>query len=218
LATSLRDMACHRSRGPGSDGKTESISIDTRMGTYSSQASDGAVTVTHIFEAPGPLYHKVKSVDRIDRNKLTIVYKASYDEFGRLIRKIDSNGLVTTFQYDLTGHEVSHHMSLSSDPIFLASIAAQEQALLKQLKSASTSSERDAVLENLIIFYTAKSLQFDKAEALLKTVTNRNDIYTLKLCLALNPNHALAVRSLDLNKLIQEFPDKKSFTENLQFQ
>ena len=198
------------------DGKTEGMTVDSKMGAYTAQGADGVTTVTHVFETPGPLYHKVKSVETTTNGVTITVYKASYDEAGNLIRKIDENNIVTTFKYDAEGHEAGQHVSLSTDPTVLAALAAQEKALLNQLKKIKNKSDATSVLQDLSIFYISKSLQFDKAAALMPLMTDREQIYNLKLLLAVsNPNLPVGKRNSMLAELVNEFPDKKAYTENL---
>jgi YD repeat-containing protein len=117
-----------------SDGKRESVAIDTRNGTYTVQNADGTTTVSKVFETPGPLYHKLRSLEKVSNGVTSALYKASYDEAGNLIREMDDNGWVTTFSYDSTGKKTAQQTTLSSDPNFLSITAAKRDALIKRLK------------------------------------------------------------------------------------
>ena len=134
-----------------------------------------------------------------------------------MIRKVDAKGFITTLEYDSEGHKIGQHTSISSDPKILESLTAQEKVLLESLKNAKNKSDRTSVLQDLMIFYISKALAFDKAGALLDAMTDREQIYSLKLFLAIsNPNLSSGDRrDLMLNQLIQEFPDKKTYTQNL---
>jgi len=190
--------------------------IDTKMGTYTKTDSDGTTTVTQFFETPGPLYQKVRKIEQIVGKATTLLYSAGYDEAGRLIRKIDENGRLTTYKYDSGGNLIGQHISIAPEPGLLQSLANEENELLKRVKTATTLTDRNSALHDLIIFYAAKALDFNKEAALLNIVTDRNDIYNLKLFLAIsNPNNPVEQRNQMLAQLAQEFPDKKVYTENL---
>lgn len=196
-----------------SDGKTEGMAIDTKMGTYTSQAANGVTTITTVFESPGPLYNKVRSIEKVSNGKKTTVLKAFYSETGKLIRQLDARGFIISYQYDANGKRIGRSISLSQDPVFLASLAIQEKMLLEKLKGATTQQGRDAILNDLYIFYVGKSLDYNKAETLLNLMTNKDEIYNLKLCLATNPSYPAEKQNEMLAQLVQEFPDKKSYTE-----
>jgi YD repeat-containing protein len=148
-----------------SKGKTEGIAIDTQMGNYTALAESGATTVTHVFETPGPLYHKTKSIDRTVNGITTTIYKASYDELGRLIRKTDIKGFVTTYDYGNGNKPVSEHTSLSNDPELLKSLKVKEDGLLKKLEaigSGKTKYSRDQAWVTWFYFISTMNLIFRK--------------------------------------------------------
>jgi YD repeat-containing protein len=199
-----------------SDGKTESVKVDNRMGTYTAKDANDITTVTQVFETPGPLYQKIREVDEIRNDKSRMLYRLSYNESGQLIRKMDENHLVTTFIYDQAGKLMGRHVELSSDLATLATLKASEEALLATFRGSKKNSERTTALQDLIIFYITKELNFDKASALEALVTSREQLYSLKLMLAISdPNKTPAQRNSMLEQLISEYPDKEKYTSNL---
>jgi YD repeat-containing protein len=199
------------------DGKTEGMAVDNKMGIYTARDINGTTTVTHVFETPGLLYHKVKSIETTSNGVTSTIYKASYDEAGNLIRKIDENNIITAYKYDATGNQLIEKVGLSTDPAVLVALAKQEKVLLERLKQyPQGSTQRMGVLNDLVIFYICKALDFNKAKALEGLMTDRDEIYNLKLFLATcDPSHTAEQRNSMLAELVKEYPDKKDYTENL---
>jgi YD repeat-containing protein len=181
------------------------------LGSYTEQALDGTTTIYHVFESPGPLYNKVRSIQKASNGTFTTVYQAAYDETGRIIRQVDEKGHVTSFGYDANGNQIVEHVELSHDPALLASLAAEEKVLVEKVKQSNASYYP---LQDLFEFYIG-NLQFDKAAGLLPLATIREQVYDMKLDVVVtNPNLSLADKTQKLALLIKEFPDKKVVTEN----
>jgi len=198
-------------------GKTEGISVDNNVGTYKVWDTDGVTTITHVFESPGPLYQKLRSIEKTANGVTTTIFKAYYNAEGNLIRKIDENNIITSYKYDATGNQLVEKVILSTDPAVLAALAKQEKVLLERLKHyPQGSTQRMGVLNDLVVFYICKALDFNKAKALEGLMTDRDEIYNLKLFLATcDPSHTAEQRNFMLAELVKEYPDKKDYTENL---
>jgi len=118
-----------------------------------------------------------------------------------------------TFQYNSAGQVIGTTRNLADDPSLRAKLAAEEKGLLDALKNATRKKTREEILRKLRIFYVGKSLDFEKAEKLLPLLTNPDDIYNLKLDLATAPNLSAKEMNARLAKLVEEFPDRKAYTE-----
>jgi hypothetical protein len=95
-------------------------------------------------------------------------------------------------------------------------LATQEKALLNKLEKAEMPIDRLGILNNLVIFYIVKDLDFDKAKALESLMTDPDEIYNLKLELAVcNPSHTAEQRNSMLSDLIEEYPEKRNITAKL---
>ena len=202
-------------------GKTEGIAIDTQMGTYTSQAENGATTVSHVFETPGPLYHKIKSVDRTLNGITTSIYKASYDELGRLIRRQDAKGFITTYVYGDGKDPISQHASLSDDPLLKKDLLAKENSLINAFKAApigrgKSKFERDGAIQDLVLFYIFNDLDFQKPLPFIDKISDRNRVFNVRLALITgNPNLSRSERNRALNNLSTTFPERKDYIEKL---
>jgi YD repeat-containing protein len=197
-------------------GQTEGMTVDNQMGTYTQKGLDGVTTVTHVFETPGPLYHKVQKIEKIRDDVVTLNYRASYDEEGRLIRKIDDKGFVTSLEYGPFGKITKENTVLGSDPKLLKTLADEESELLQAVKTSKSSSDRDDALYDLATFYTSKMLDFKKALFLVNQMTNSEEIFNIELFAALgDPNMPEVERNSRITNLENRYPDHKAYMEKL---
>lgn len=158
---------------------------------------------------------------------MTTIYRASYhgkllteisyNEKGEMIRRYEPDRhIITTCTYDDSGKRNGEKVSLPDDPALRASLAAQEKELLARLKAAGHDLHAQGdVVHDMIIFYTAKSLEYDKAINLEPLITSREEMYNLKLSLAMKCD-TYAEMNKKLEELVAEYPDKKAFTQNLE--
>ena len=199
-----------------SDGKTEGLVIDSKMGTYTAQAADGVTTVTHIFETPGPLYNKVKSVEKTTNGVTTTIYKASYDEAGRLIRKIDENGFIYNYAYGESDKVSQASVSPPSDPQIVTMLKAKEASLLTALGKVSNHTDREDLMEELAFFYIYKMGDTTKALALLPKMTNRLQIFNIKMQ-AIMGDRSLAPskQAEQLQLLLKDYPEQKEMLSQI---
>jgi YD repeat-containing protein len=196
-------------------GRSERLDVDTTTGTYVAKKLDGTTVVTHLFKAPGPLYGKVRDEVQITGTNSKEIYRAAYDDAGRLMRSIDDSGKLTRYFYDSRGKRIYEKVGINPDPVVVASFAAKEKSLLERLKDAAGTKERAYALNDLMIFYTGVAPDYKKAAALLPIMTDKAEIYDLKLSLALNPELLTVERNRELTALIEQFPEKKYYTANL---
>jgi YD repeat-containing protein len=190
-----------------SDGKTESVVIDHKMGTYTVQGSDGVKRVTQVFTAPGPLYDKVKKVEESKHGVQKASMKASYDEAGRLIRKIDEQGNITTFNYDQNGKLVGKTEVPS--PAKAQKIREKEGKLLKSLEKTQNPEDRDVFLLRLGLLYIHDKGDHAKALSLLGGMTNPEFKYILQLhSITYDDSKTNAQKHRAYEKLKVDFPEK----------
>ena len=163
-------------------GKTEGMAIDTQAGTYTATHLDGSTVISHVFETPGPLYMKVREVNRLLPNgQSTTLYKVSYDEFGRVIRSVDAKGFATTYTYNSNSSLIKRVITIPSDPEILRELQKREAALLKMVITAPTIRKKEGILEKLAFFYIHDRGLPEKALALLPQLTNRNLAFNVQL-------------------------------------
>lgn len=146
-----------------------------------------------------------------------LVSEVCFNEKGLVTRRFESNrNIVFTYKYDDSGKVVDQAMSLPDDPELKASLAAEEKELLADLKDAGNNEQRrNIAIHCLIVFYTCKSLEFDKAENLQFIIRDRSNLFNLKMILALQAKTP-GERNKKLQELIVEFPEKnKAFIQQL---
>jgi len=194
-----------------SQGASEGVSVDSKSGIYTARNKDGTSVVTDVFETRGPLYHKVKSVNRVSPNgKTTLIYKLSYDEAGKIIRKVDQDGFITNYAYDKDGKFLNLVVQPPSDPVVLAALKARETQLLKQISSAPSPEQRGDLLEELAFFYIHQYGLPDKALALLPEVTNRKQAFNIQMhAIDGNLNLTGQQKAEQFKKLLQQYPEEE---------
>jgi YD repeat-containing protein len=197
------------------DGKMEGMAIDTKMGTYTSQAADGVTTITHVFETPGPLYHKVQKIEEITGKTTTLVYRASYDETGKLIREVDETGYITKFNYDDQGKIQSKVVSLSQNPEVLASFKKKEKELMDIITKATTLDDKQYAIRSLAQFYLFEMKDNPKALSFLSQLDHTHS-YALRVQMidadqSLNPLQ----KADKYQSLLEIYPEYKDDLESL---
>lgn len=194
----------------------EFLAIDSVNGIIERKTLRDGHTITHMFKAPGPLYDKVRKVEKIENGLQKTVYQAGYDAKGRLVREIDERGWQTTFGPDEFGKQTTSNTVLVSDPALQRSLEDQERLLLKKLEDTKNSIDRDSAAQDLFLFYISKALDFQKAKNLLGAVSDSERLFNLKLALiTANPNLAIKKKKTEIQGLLDEFPNKKAYVENI---
>jgi YD repeat-containing protein len=192
-----------------SSGKTESMAVDTKMGTYTSTAVDGAIIVTHVFETPGPLYHKVHEIDKSNGNITTTIYRASYDETGKLIREMDEKGYISILTYDDEGKFKSRTTTLPTDSELLAKLKAQGQALLALIAKSTNEEERQDALRDLAQYYMFEMLDPARGAGLLRQLDHKH-AYIIRIQeLEANPVPTRADQIKAYEDILKDYPEYK---------
>ena len=140
----------------------------------------------------------------------------TFNANGKRVRDYDARRqLITTYTYDDSGKPTGQWCSLPDDPDLRKALAAKEKELLARMRAAGDNQRmRQDVIHDMMIFYANESLEYDKAANLQFAMTNPADVYSLKLMLS-GTCKTFVERNKKLQELIQLFPDKKAFTENL---
>jgi YD repeat-containing protein len=200
----------------GTHNDIEDIAIDAKMGTYTRQMADGTKLVTHIFEAPGPLYQKVQSVENIANGQTTTVYRASYDEAGRLVRTTNEQGWTSAFSYDANGKIIKRIVTPGSDPASIAAIKQKEADLLSQIKAAVGPNDKSHLLEKLATLYVGQLKDPGKALSLLPLVTDPWDASEIEIMsISGNDNLTPPQKADGLRSLITKYPSQKDLLESM---
>lgn len=196
-------------------GQEEFVIVDNRNGVFQQKDIKEGTRVTEVFRTPGPLYGKVRKIENMlpDGTK-KLVYQAAYDERGRKIRTIDEQGTSMVFKYNPSGKLIATRTSLSAD--FLTELKKKETQLLAELEKEKNQGQRGGMLHELWIFYVVEMRDIKKAAALLNVIKGGESRFSLKLSLIIsNPDMVFERRNAQLTQLIQEYPDKREYIENL---
>jgi YD repeat-containing protein len=196
-----------------SDNKAESISIDMKMGAYTRQMADGTTTVTHIFETPGNLYNKVEKIEKVSQidGKTTsaIIYRASYDETGKLIRSVNENGYITTFNYNEHGQLTGRAMSLPVDPQLLLKLQEKGNKLMDLVARATNGEGRQEAVRDLAQYYLFDMLDKKKASDLISQLDHKHAfivrVQSIGFDESLNPSQQAA----HYQELSSDYPEYK---------
>lgn len=196
------------------DGKTEKIDVDRKLGIYTVVGSDGVKKVTQVFTAPGPLYNKVKQVEEISPSGVKVTkLKASYDEAGRLIRKIDDQGNITTLSYDQKGKVSGKEEALSTARV--QKLKEREEQLLQSLAETQNPQDRDGSLMRLGLFYIHEKRNHIKALSLLENIADIETRNIIRLHSISYDHTKTTDQKHDLyEKLKADFPEKSKALES----
>ena len=192
-------------------GQTEGIAIDTKTGQTTRTSLAGVKTVYSEIQTPGPLYGKVRRVEKTVGGVTTQLYRAAYDDAGRLLRKTDEKGFTTSFKYDPTGKLLSQDVMLPSDPAIVKALKAKEAELLQKVVSAPNEEKKGDALQKLGFFYIRDKGTPQKAMALLPQMGNRKQIFNIKLHSIMGDRSLSWEKKVDgLNKLLNEYPEHQN--------
>ena len=81
------------------EGKSEFRYYDRAKGIATLTNKEGVSTVTYYLLTPGAMMHKVRKVEEVRGNAITVLERNAYDELGRLVRKINQVGAVSIWEY-----------------------------------------------------------------------------------------------------------------------
>jgi YD repeat-containing protein len=191
-----------------SDGKSESVIVDNKTGTTTETALDGEVTIRTVFKTPGSLYGKLREITTsLADSKARIRF--GYDEMGRLIRRIDTNGFITAISYGPDGKISKQTVLPPSDPTILIDLRNREENYQKAISEAKTSNQRDDALQQIAFFYIYQMGNIDKALGEIKLLSNPNRVFAIKSqAISGNRNLSPEDKVSQLQVLAKNFPDQ----------
>jgi YD repeat-containing protein len=195
-------------------GQTESISIATRTGTIIETNLQGVITTTKVFRTPGPYFNKVREITQTSNGVTQVLERRSYDQAGRLIRSMDQSGTVTTYTYDSAGKLARQANSV--DPQVFAELQKEEAAMLKAIAATTDVGQKNALLENLGLFYVHQMKDDKKASALVAAITDPFAAYTLRThAIAYDGDLTSQQKITEYQKLLAQYPNQRAFTDSL---
>jgi YD repeat-containing protein len=191
------------------DNKTEMIAIDQKKGTYTRQMPDGTTLITHIFETPGPLYQKVRNIEKITGKTTTLIYSASYDEMGHLIREVDGGGHITKLTYDSQGNLRSSITSLSTDPEILEQLNNKGRQLTDKIASSTSTEDKQNAIRNLVQYYLFDMLDYTKAKDLISQLDHKHAFVVLVQSIGFDQTTSSEQKVAAYQSLLKDYPEYK---------
>lgn len=196
-------------------GEEEFLFIMTKTGKTERKDIQRGHTITEVFKTPGPLYDKVRQVQRVKEDGgLETLYKASYDDMGRLVRKIDESGLMTAFNFNEEGKLTSKNIEFTPSIAHQEQLKLDEQQAVTRVSDAETQEEKDAALRELGLFYAKKMYDTEKAMAILPQIKDPRQAFTLGLHTILSDNAMTDLEKAEaFEKMQQVFPEQEEFLD-----
>ena len=192
------------------DGKNESTSVNVKEGVYTLQNADGSTVVTRVFKTPGPLYDKVQKVESVEKGVTSTIYRAAFDDAGRIIRETNAQGRVTAFAYDEHGKLKGKSYSVTKDPEILARLHRQEQDLTKQIADAGDPESKQEAIRDLAEFYLRVMRDKEKAAPFVSQI-DHDHMYMLRVQ-GIDAEELLTPlqKAEQFRQLLTDYPNQKS--------
>ncbi len=197
-------------RRVNSKGEEEFRYVDMAKGITEVKSLTKGHTVTEKFLSSGPLYGKVRKVDKIVDGEKVTVLQTGYDEAGRLLRTTDERGFTTVFSFDPTGKLNEKRLIATKDPDVLSDLAKKEHSLINEVAIAQTESQKQLRLFDLGLFYLFEARDSSKVDSLAKAIVDVNLRYKLLLlAVSHDPHNTYAEKKTFYQQLAQDFPEKQ---------
>jgi hypothetical protein len=199
-------------------GESEFVAADPEKGTTIQKSLEEGTTRTTEFTSPGPLYGKVRQIEKLDtKGVYHMIYHADYNEAGDLIRKsvVDDNGMTTVSTFAKNGAPLTKTTSRPADPAAVAALDAKEKALLAAVSAAAPKGKFavDGALEQLAFFYI-HTASGPKAIELLPQIANRDIAFAVKVSLIIaDQTLTRPEKKQRFQALLTEYPIKKNRLE-----
>lgn len=194
-------------------GESEFLYVDKQKGLTERKSLRKGHTITEVFLSAGPLYGKVRKVEKIVDGEKFPVFQAGYDETGRLLRKVDEKGFLTLFKYSASG-DVTKERHPPSEKSLLENLYKKENELKRQIEQAASATGKSAALQRLGYFYISEMGAPEKAHSLLPLIKNVNQVFNIKFHL-INENQNLSdsEKIAQYEALLAEFPSKRELLD-----
>ncbi len=196
-------------RRVNSKGDEEFRYVDMAKGITEVKDLKKGHTITETFLSSGPLYGKVRKIEKVVDGKTVPVFQAGYDEAGRLLRKTDENGFTTVISYGSTGKLTGKSVLPPKDPKTLEELKLKEASLIAALSAATPGEQHDEAAQALAFFYIHKMKDVVKALPLARLVQDRQILFNIKAHAVDHDPNATPARKIEGYKaLLQEFPEQ----------
>lgn len=194
--------------------ETEFLYVDKQKGIAESCTESRGHIVTEVFTSAGPLYGKVREINKVVNGKAVPILKCGYDDAGRLVRRTDNNGFTTLFKFSPDGRLKEKVCLPIRDPNILASLQRNEQVLLDAVKKAARGQHHDEAVQKLAFFYIHQLKDINKALPLAALVEDRQILFNIKAHAVDHDQTATPSQKVKgFQVLLLEFPEQKTLLE-----
>ena len=203
-------------RRVNSRGEEEFRYVDMAKGITEVKDLKKGHTITETFLSSGPLYGKVRKIEKVVDGKTVPVFQAGYDESGRLLRVVDAKGFTTINQFGKDGKLSGKIVKPPSDAAVVAALQATEKSLLQAVADAANRASRGDALQKLGLFYIHEMGEPAKALDLLPKMGNPKQVFNIKWH-SIEGNMVLTdqQKAEQLASLLLEYPEKRPLLETL---
>jgi hypothetical protein len=190
-------------------GEIEFLYVDNLKGVTERKLLKGGHTITEVFKSPGPLYDKVRKIEKLEEDGARrLAYQSSYSETGKLLREVDEKGFVSIYSYGQTGELTSRKIFLPKNSEILKSLKSKEIFLESEIARASTSIERDKAVERLACFFIYELKTPSRVSEISNSISCRPLQYFVRLQ-AISGDRSLTREDKNsaYKTLIKDFPE-----------
>jgi YD repeat-containing protein len=180
---------------------------DEEKGVETTVALDGTKTVKSWFTS-GPAHGQVRKEELVSNGITKIIKQCSYDESGRLIRKMNTEGIATIFRYDDKGKRIGCSTDLNN-PL----LKIKEKELLENVETVDADGKNEA-MKKLCYFYIHIIRLPDKAIPIADNITDNQMRYAILVQIAAY-NYKLNAQQkiLSYMNILKKYPQERSFLE-----
>lgn len=193
-----------------SKGEEEFRYVDMAKGITEVKNLKKGHTITEKFLSSGPLYGKVRKVEKVVNGEKFPVLQTGYDEAGRLLRTTDEKGFTTLFSFDPTGRLEEKTLIPTKNRDVLSGLAEKERELIREAANSPPGAPKNKRIFDLGLFYLFESRDSGKAYSVVNTINDKGLRYKL-MTLAINhdPNNTNAEKIMLYQQLANDFPEKQ---------
>ncbi|MCK9588532.1 MAG: hypothetical protein M0Q93_04090 [Terrimicrobiaceae bacterium] len=193
-----------------SKGEEEFRYVDTAKGITEVKNLRRGHTITETFLSSGPLYGKVRKIEKVEDGVKQLIYQAGYSESGQLLRKTDENGFTTIISYGAAGKLKGTKVLPTRDPQILKNLKLKEESLVATLAAAAPGEKHDEAAQALAFFYIHKMKDVAKALPLAAIVQDRQILFNIKAhAVDHDPNATPEEKLSGYKLLLIEFPEQQ---------
>jgi len=190
-------------------GEEEFFYMNNTLGISERKSLQDGHIITEIFKSQGPLYGKLRKVEKIENGSKRVVRQLTYDEKGKLTREMDSDGYFLVFNYDKKGELIGKAIQHPTDKAIVEKLTAKESELVKKLANITEKVARGNALQELGFFYINELRNPNKALELISQITDPLQQFNVKFH-AVEGDQTLtnSQKAERLKALLKEYPQQ----------